>query len=74
MLLLQSNLFKASLFGNSKEIPITFKYLFMTSSQPRRGRPIFRVGPDGWPKSNFQQCFAHEISSFVVFSRKPSEM
>ena len=33
----------------------------MTSSQPRQGRPAFRVAPDGWPKRTF---FGY-LSSFI---------
>ena len=33
----------------------------MTSSQPRRGRPAFRVAPDGWPK----KTIFGNLSSFI---------
>ena len=60
-LLLQPNLFKASLFTPSQEVPISFKSLFMTSSQPRQGRPAFRIAPDGWPK----RTIFGNLSSFI---------
>ena len=50
-----------SLFTPFQDIPISFKSLFMTSSQPRRGRPAFRVAPDGWPK----RTIFGNLSSFV---------
>ena len=33
----------------------------MTSSQPRQGRPAFRVAPDGWPK----RTIFSNLSSFI---------
>ena len=33
----------------------------MTSSQPRQGRPAFRVAPDGWPK----RTILGNLSSFI---------
>ena len=33
----------------------------MTSSQPRQGRPAFRVAPDGWPK----RTIFGNLSSFI---------
>ena len=33
----------------------------MTSSQPRQGRPAFRVAPDGWPK----RTIFGNMSSFI---------
>ena len=33
----------------------------MTSSQPRQGRPAFRVAPDGWPK----RTLFGNLSSFI---------
>ena len=60
-LLLQPNLFKASLFTPSQEVPISFKSLFMTSSHPRWGRPAFRVAPNSWPK----RTIFGNLSSFI---------
>ena len=44
--LLHSNLFKASLFTPSQEVPVSFKSFFMTSPHPRRGRPAFCLALD----------------------------
>jgi hypothetical protein len=40
-LLLHPNLFKASVFTLSQDVPISFKSFFMTSSHPRRGSVFF---------------------------------
>ena len=61
MLLLQPNLFKASLFTSSLEAPISFTSLFMTSSHPRRGRPAFHLAPCSWPK----KTIFSNLSSFI---------
>ena len=61
-LLLLPNLFKTSLFTPSKEVPISFKSLFMTSSNPRQGQPAFRLDLRGWPKGQ-SSAICHPFSA-----------
>ena len=65
MLLLHPNLSKASLFKPSQEVPISFKYFFVTSFHPNRGRPAFWLALDGSPKRTMfgnLQSFIHRTS------------